>query len=94
MEYIDVQWHHNSDSEPTRLVSELDSRRYETRKLEFFRNGVVGYAARDTHSPGTELGIEPVPSLPEINGSSEFLGITISHALFERLWTTHAASGA
>ena len=30
--------------DPYRLVSELDSERFEIRKLEYFKNGVIQYA--------------------------------------------------
>lgn len=39
MKYIDVAWRHDFADEPVRLVSELDELRFETRKLEFFRDG-------------------------------------------------------
>ncbi|XBO33895.1 hypothetical protein ABIS02_41030 (plasmid) [Paraburkholderia fungorum] len=33
--FIDVAWTHDFEAEPIRLVSQLDSKRYEVRKLEF-----------------------------------------------------------
>ena len=94
MQYIDVHWLHNNSAEPIRLVSELDSRRYETRKLEFFRGGNVGFASTEHHSLGTELGLEPVPPLAEINESPEFRGVIISATQFESLWAAHSSGGA
>lgn len=89
MEYIDVAWIHGSASDPIRLVSELDSDRYEIRKLEFFSDGKVGHASRTRNSMGTELGVVPVPPLPEINQSPEFKGIAISAHVFEALWSAN-----
>lgn len=86
MEYIDVEWVHKSEEEPIRLVSELDESRFEVRKLEFFRDGSVGFASSELTNLGTELGTLPVPPLAEINSSSEFLGVSISGDQFERLW--------
>lgn len=89
VEFIDVQWLHHFEAEPTRLVSELDEHRMETRKLEFFRDGRVGYAWGDHASYGTALGLVPVPSLSEINADPEFAGAMITAAEFEALWSTH-----
>ncbi|MFT9639724.1 DUF6881 domain-containing protein, partial [Alcaligenes phenolicus] len=88
-EFIDVQWRHHFEAEPTRLVSELDEHRMETRKLEFFRDGQVGYACAGHATCGTALGLVPVPSLSEINADPEFAGAMISSAEFEALWSTH-----
>jgi hypothetical protein len=89
MEFIDVKWQHDNQEEPVRLVSELDAQRYETRKLEFFSNGVVGFAWASNSFGGTELGIGPVPPLSEINSDPQFAGTTITAAQFEALWAQH-----
>ncbi len=94
MEYIDVEWIHKSATDPIRLVSELDNRRYEIRKLEFFPGGKVGFASQHQNSPGTELGTAEVPPLAEINKSPEFNGATIRTQVFESLWAAHAPPGA
>ncbi|WP_257993554.1 DUF6881 domain-containing protein [Cupriavidus pauculus] len=88
-EFIDVQWLHHFEAEPTRLVSELDENRMETRKLEFFRDGRVGYACAGHTAYGTELGLVPVPSLSEISSDPEFVGAMITAAEFDILWSTH-----
>ncbi|WP_454734392.1 DUF6881 domain-containing protein [Cupriavidus pauculus] len=62
-EYIDIQWLHHFGAEPTYLVAELDELRMEIRKLEFFRDGRVGYAYSGHAAYGTELGVMPVPLL-------------------------------
>lgn len=94
MEYIDVEWLHQTAGGPVRLVSELDDNRYETRKLEFFPDGRVGYASAHRNSSGTERGVVPVPALAEINQSPEFRGVTISSQVFEGLWAANAPAGA
>ena len=83
-------WMHDSLSEPTRLVSELNQHRMEVRKLEFFRDGTVGFASIDVSSHGTRLGEMEVPSLEEINQNSEFRGASITEQAFEELWKLHA----
>jgi hypothetical protein len=90
MEFIDVTWRHKTESDPIRLVSELDEQRYEKRKLEFFADGRVGFASSASSSEGTMLGVEPVPPLSEINSDVQFSGSNISSADFEALWGRHA----
>lgn len=90
MYFIDVTWVHNNSSDPVRLVSELDAERNETRKLEFYRNGRVGFASEFSNSPDTMLSIEPVPQLEEINSDPQFVGVVMSSADFESLWGQHA----
>ena len=94
MEYIDVEWIHKDSAYPVRLVSELDERRHETRKLEFFPRGEVGYASQHQSAHGTELSLEPIPPLAEINQSPEFRGAYISAKAFEVLWAANAPDGA
>jgi hypothetical protein len=88
-EYIDVRWIHSNADDAVRLVSELDADRYETRKLEFFLDGRVGYASKDRASDATRLGKVPVPPLAEINAQAEFSGIAIGAVDFEALWDEH-----
>jgi hypothetical protein len=92
MEYIDVTWWQGADSDPARLVSELDAQRYETRKLEFFSDGRVGFASAQSSTAGTTLGVAPIPPLDSINSHPQFFGASISAAEFEALWELHAKS--
>jgi hypothetical protein len=93
MKYIDVKWKHDFANEPIRLISEIGDGEYETRKLEFFDDGKVGFAVGDIHSGGTELGTAPIPSLVEINNQSEFEGTYISSEDFENLWRKCVSAG-
>jgi hypothetical protein len=93
MEYIDVLWRHESEAEPVRLVSELDSLRMETRKLEFFISGAVGVASARNSVGGTELGSVAVPPLEEINNDPQFSARSITAAEFEALWEQHVRQG-
>lgn len=78
--YIDVAWLHHFSSEPVRLVSELDSEGRELRKLEFFRDGLVGFADEETEIRGTRLSETPLPCVAKINADSQFVARTISSA--------------
>ena len=89
MEFIDVTWRHEDQYEPIRLVSELDAQRYETRKLEFFLGGRVEFASSRAVSGSTMLGVEPVPSLAEINADPQFIGKAISKGEFEAMWVQY-----
>ncbi len=86
MEYFKCKWVHNLQDEPILLFSELDEDRYETRKIEIFRNNKIGYADVAEHSKNTDLGVLPVPPLEEINKSEEFEAVHISKEEFEQIW--------
>ncbi|CAG2266052.1 DUF6881 domain-containing protein [Burkholderia sola] len=88
---IDVAWKHTHKDEPIRLVSTLDGDRYEVRKLEFYRDGSVGFADETRSSPETGLGTVPAPSLIEINADPEFEAQKISLEVFEALWSRYLA---
>jgi hypothetical protein len=90
MEFIDVAWRHHKVEDPVRLVSELNSGRYETRKLEFFPDGRVGFASSEASSNNTELGVVPVPSVEEINSDPQFHASNIERQEFEALWLQYA----
>ncbi|MES2320209.1 MAG: hypothetical protein V4631_22255 [Pseudomonadota bacterium] len=74
MRWIDVKWLHDLEEEPIRLVSELDLDGYETRKLEFFRNGRVGFASAAGASPGTELGTVSVQAIDRLAPYANLMG--------------------
>ncbi|MEI7297895.1 hypothetical protein WCQ02_41115 [Paraburkholderia tropica] len=84
---IDVAWKHDFDAEPVRLVSVLDRNRYEICKLEFFRDGRVGFADEKRSALGTQLGLLPVPSLTEINADPQFEARETTIKAFEVLWS-------
>jgi hypothetical protein len=89
--YLYAQWVQSSANEPYEFYSELDERRNETRKVERYRDGSVGYASETAATHGASLGIIPVPPLGEINASPEFNAREISQGDFERQW--EAATG-
>ena len=86
MMYILVRWIHESEDEPILLLSELDSDRYETRKVEIFRGGRISLAGAGIESGDSVLGIVPVPPLDEIGSSPEFVPLEINHDEFEAIW--------
>ena len=91
MKYIDIYWHNDSQDEPYRLVSEIGADGYEKRKLEFFRNGNIGYATGIETSNTTMLAINKIPALEAIISQPDFSGEEISRDQFERLWDEHVS---
>jgi len=90
VDYIDVEWRHELPSEPVRLASELDAHRIEVRKMEFFRDGSVGWAWSGGSALGTALSSEPIPSIDQINRDAQFRAVVIDGTEFERLWSSRA----
>ncbi|WEY37759.1 hypothetical protein [Paraburkholderia sp. SUR17] len=85
---LDVAWRHDFDAEPVRLVSVLDRDRYEIRKIEFFRDGRIGFADKTKSAFGTQPGLLPVPTLAEVNADPEFEAREITMKAFEALWSS------
>jgi hypothetical protein len=86
LEYIYVEWIHDLIDEPFILISELDENRYETRNIEIYKDGRVGFAYNDVEVLNAGLGIEPVPSIDEIASESEFSPKEITNEEFEKFW--------
>ncbi len=84
--YIKVIWFHQFHDEPVLLYSELDNERFETRKIEFYRDNQVGIAFEEMEFNSSMLGTEKVPDLIEINKNPEFYGVEISKEEFEIIW--------
>lgn len=90
MRYIDVNWLHDLDDEPYRLVSEINPDGFEVRKLEFFQTGEIGLATDNFNTRNTRLGITKIPTLEEINSQEEFQGKAINKQEFDSLWRQYA----
>lgn len=86
MDYLAVKWDQPSSEMPVEILSELDGRRFETRKIEYFRNGTVGFASAGVSDGRTRLAPAPVPTLAEIALQPEFQARRIPREEFERAW--------
>ena len=87
MEFIYLEWFHNFPDEPIKIFSEIDKDRYETRKVEIFRDGTYGYAYLNIEFGKTGLGKIPFPeNLDEINSDTQFKAIEITKHEFEEVW--------
>jgi hypothetical protein len=84
--YIHSTWRSAPADSPVEFFSELDGQRFETRKIEVFRDGRFGFASSNGTALDTRLAIEPVPSLNEIRSQREFEVAEISKEAFEAKW--------
>lgn len=84
--YLYARWLNNPADSPAEFYSELDSNRWETRKVEVFRDGRMGYATAGKSTRDTNLAIVQIPSLEEINKQSEFEARAITADEFEAAW--------
>jgi hypothetical protein len=96
MEYIKVKWVHSHSGEPVLLYSELDKDRWETRKVEVFADGRIGFASATEITPSTKtkLSLEPLPTLDEIASDPQFQPVEIAKDEFEAVWSNRRSSGA
>lgn len=88
MEYILMEWDHDLDDEPYLVYSELDERRLETRRVEFFRNGICFSYGGERGNPGV-LSDAPFPDdLRQFTGGDggTCIARAISRELFQEIW--------
>ena len=94
MTYLKVVWKHDFLEEPTELFSELDEERYETRKVERFRNGLLQFAGPQGASGDTWLGETPIPPAEKIAQDPVFLVCPLTSDEFEQLYQSATVSKA
>ena len=83
MLYYKTIWNHTNDYDPIVMYSAIDEERYETKRLDIFRDGHVAYF--DTRTP-MELSEAPYPSdFDTINATDEFDVSEISSIDFENI---------
>lgn len=88
MDYVLVEWEHDLDDEPYLVYSELDGSRRETRRVEFFRNGICFSYGAERGNEGA-LAKEPFPEdLRQITGGEdgECAARAIPRQLFQEIW--------
>lgn len=86
MTYIKVYWKHNFPDEPILMFSELDDARNEIRKVEVYREDLLGYACESANKNGTLLSECELPELNVINKDMQFEGSEIEKEEFEKIW--------
>nr|WP_326175187.1 hypothetical protein [uncultured Oscillibacter sp.] len=91
MKYVLAEWEHNLEDEPYLIYSELDGSRRETRRVEFYRNGITFSYGGERGNEGA-LAREPFPEdlrdlpPPDGDGEGEFSAHEISPGLFYEIW--------
>lgn len=82
-----VIWQHIFEDEPYAFYSEVDVNAYETRKIEFLKNGtLLGFASGDLTWGDAMLSDQMIPSVSEINEDDAFDTIEITAQEFENIW--------
>lgn len=98
MEYIKISWTNSSKSDPDIIYSELNSVRFETRKIELLSDGsLIGYATESNCVGPTALGIEAIPDVEDYNRLNSFedkwgeklIAEIIGQTDFERVWSEY-----
>ncbi len=85
--YLATEYLHALDNEPRFLPSELGEERYETRRVEVFRDGRVARILDEM-----ALSDQPAPSVEEINATpdGELRAREMGAAEFEELWSSRS----
>ncbi|MCX6716445.1 MAG: hypothetical protein NTV72_00790 [Candidatus Taylorbacteria bacterium] len=87
MQYIKVNWIHSDPEYPIMIYSELSDSRIETRKVEIWSNGKIGFSDLSESTNTTKFSEDAVPSIPEISKDSQFQPAEISKNEFEIIWS-------
>lgn len=89
MHYVCIEWTHEIDDEPYLIYAELDASRCETRRVEFYRNGITFSYGGER---GNEGALSPVPypedlrTLKPEDAEGDFTARSISPGLFYEVW--------
>ena len=88
MTYLPVKWKRKDDDPrfPMLIYSELDDERWETRKVEVFPGGRLGYADASAEIGGTGLAEKPIPALADTPPHPELESVEIAKEEFETMW--------
>ncbi len=87
MRYLLAEWTHQEEDEPYLIYSEMDEERRETRRVEFYQNGIVFSYGGERGNEGA-LNPEPFPlDLRELRPpEGELSAREISPGLFYEIW--------
>lgn len=84
--YLKVRWLHDDPAYPVLLLSELDERRYEVRKVEIYAGGRIDIASAQEQVGHAEPGQVAVPPEEEIANDRAFSVEALGRAEFEQAW--------
>lgn len=86
MRYVKVAWEHDFADDPVLHLSDLGEDGYETRKVQFYRDGRFEWADESHETAKVGLSEIPFPSLEEISSQEEFSAELVDPEEFERTW--------
>ncbi|MGH1508310.1 DUF6881 domain-containing protein [Ralstonia solanacearum] len=86
LNYLLVEWIHEFPLEPVCIYSEMNSDRWETRKVEIYVDRWMGFSDGTNSVGGSMLSTEPLPSLQVIATDPQFIPVEISQEEFEKIW--------
>ncbi|WP_330300368.1 DUF6881 domain-containing protein [Streptomyces sp. NBC_00503] len=91
MRYVKVAWDHDSADDPVLYLSELGEDGYETRKVQFYRDGRSEWADESRETATVGLSEISFPRLEEISSQPDFSAELIPVDEFERAWSRSRA---
>ncbi|MFD9057065.1 DUF6881 domain-containing protein [Streptomyces albidoflavus] len=86
MRYVKVAWVHDFADDPVLYLGELGDDGYETRKVQFYRDGRSEWADESFETATVGLSEISFPPLEEISSQPEFTAQVITPEEFERAW--------
>lgn len=86
MQYSKLIWKHCEYDLPVEILSEYDSVGWETRKVEVFADGSLGFAGPQSYSGSTRLSLIQRPADADVVNDNEYRIEPLSAADFERGW--------
>ena len=86
MQYVKVRWSHDFPDEPVTYLSELGEDRYETRKVQIYRDGRMEWSDENHETATAGLSEIAFPPLEEISSQPEFTAEPITPQEFNTAW--------
>ncbi|OBA61085.1 hypothetical protein A5780_20145 [Nocardia sp. 852002-20019_SCH5090214] len=86
MECVKVRWSHCDPDEPEYFYSEIGKDRYETRKVQIYKDGHTDWATAASETGKAFLAEAPFPSIAEISSEPDIQAWEIRRQEFESAW--------
>lgn len=91
MKYLVVEAHNQPDDIPLKSYHQLDASESETRKIEIFKDGSIGWAYENVEVHSTRLAQELFPTIAEIAEDADFSPKEITSEEFENAWIQYVS---
>jgi hypothetical protein len=86
MDYVKVRWSHDYPDTTVAYFIELRDDRYETRRVQVYRDGRMEWADRDHESATVRLSERAFRPLDEINAQPQLTAESIDAEEFNTVW--------